>query len=116
MVLPQQAVEFYHPRSPLEIPHAISQASYFITVCFLMLGVSNVVWVPLMVKYGRRPIYIASFVLYMATAAWCAVAKSPSSMLAARALLGCAAGAGEVLGPLTIADIFFVHQRGAMMV
>jgi predicted MFS family arabinose efflux permease len=48
--------------------------------------------------------------------AWSAVADTYTSMLVARALMGCAAGAGEVLGPLTITDIFFVHQRGTMMV
>lgn len=116
VLVPQLANDFYHPASPGAFAKAIAEASYFVTVCFLMLGLSNIAWVPLMVKYGRRPIYITSFALYMATAAWCACARSPSSMLAARALLGCAAGAGEVLGPLTIADIFFVHQRGRMMV
>jgi hypothetical protein len=48
--------------------------------------------------------------------AWAASAKTCSSMVAARTLIGFAAGSAEVLGPLTIGDIFFVHQRGAMMV
>lgn len=69
-----------------------------------------------MVKFGRRPIYIAAFLLYCGTSAWCAVAKSYGSMLAARTLMGFACGAGEVLGPVTISDIFFVHERGTTMV
>ncbi|KAI1339174.1 major facilitator superfamily domain-containing protein [Xylariaceae sp. FL0016] len=115
VVIPNMAISFFGPPGPFFL-HAIGQASYFFTVAALMMGVSNVVWVPLMVKYGRRWVYIASFILYAATCVWCACAKTYGSMLAARAILGCAAGAGEVLGPLTIADIFFVHERGTMMV
>lgn len=115
VVLSNMAITFFGPPGP-HFAAAIQKSSYFITVCALMMGVSNVVWVPLMVKVGRRPVYIFAYAFYCGTAAWCACAKSYSSMLAARALLGCAAGAAEVLGPLTIADIFFVHERGTMMV
>ncbi|KAJ5494933.1 MFS transporter [Penicillium diatomitis] len=115
VILPNMAITFFGPPGP-HFAAAISKASYFITVCALMMGVSNLVWVPLMIKFGRRWVYILAYALYCGTAAWCATAESYSSLLAARAILGCAAGAGEVLGPLTIADIFFVHERGAMMV
>lgn len=108
-------IDFFGPPGPSFL-HNVAKTAYFFTVTALMMGVSNLVWAPLMVKYGRRPAYVASFTLYAATSIWSAVADSYSTMLVSRALMGFAAGAGEVLGPLTIADIFFVHQRGTMMV
>lgn len=119
ITIPEQAIEFYGPPQIIGKPafyHGISQVAYFFTVAALTMGVANIVWIPFAVKYGRRPVYIITFILYAATSVWCALAKSFGSMLAARTILGCAAGAAEVLGPLTIADIFFAHERGAMMV
>ncbi|CAK7213470.1 hypothetical protein SBRCBS47491_001810 [Sporothrix bragantina] len=114
VVLSQMAITFFGPPGP-DFLSAIAKSAYFVSVCALMMGISNVVWVPLMIKYGRRPVYIFAYVLYCGTSIWCAKADSFASMLVARVLLGCAAGAGEVLGPLTISDIFFVHERGTMM-
>ncbi|ERS97464.1 MFS transporter [Sporothrix schenckii 1099-18] len=114
-VLTNITISFFGPPGPTFLA-AIAKAAYFITVCALMMGMSNLVWVPLMIKFGRRPVYIGSYLLFIGTTAWAASATSYSSMLAATALLGCAAGAGEVLGPLTISDLFFVHERGTMMV
>lgn len=115
VLLTEMAITFFGPPGPNFLT-AISKAAYFVTVCALMMGLSNVVWVPLMVKFGRRPVYIVAYLLYCGTSIWCAKAETYGSMLAARAILGCAAGAGEILGPLTISDLFFVHERGAMMV
>ncbi|KAJ5389286.1 uncharacterized protein N7496_000354 [Penicillium cataractarum] len=92
------------------------KASYFQTATSLMIGVGNLFWVPLATKYGKRPVYIASFLLLTVCSVWCGVAKSFESELAARIILGTACGAPEIIAPLTLADIFFLHQRGTMMV
>lgn len=70
---------------------------------------------PIIVKYGRRPAYLISFTLYTATAIWSGVSKSYGSELAARIVMGLAAGSGECVAPLTIADTFFLHERGTIM-
>ncbi|KAH9888733.1 major facilitator superfamily domain-containing protein [Xylariomycetidae sp. FL2044] len=121
VLIPDMAITFFGAPPPgpgylADFLRAVGQTSYFFTVAALTMGVSNALWVPLMINYGRRPVYVASFLLLSATCAWSARAASFAGMLAARTLLGCAAGAGEVLGPLTIADLFFVHERGRMMV
>lgn len=46
--------------------------------------------------------------------AWTSVATLYASIMAARLVTGWGAGAVEVLVPLTIADIFFLHERGTM--
>jgi MFS family permease len=93
----------------------ISRTAYFFTTTALMQGMGTLLWMPLIVKYGRRPVYILSFVLYTACALWAGASTSYSSELASRIIMGVAAGAAEVLAPLTISDIFFLHERGKVM-
>jgi MFS family permease len=109
-------IDFFHtpPTVPAFGP-AIAKIAYFFTSAALLQGVGNLIWMPLIVKYGRRPVYLSSFTIYTACAIWCGVAKSYNSELAARIIMGFAAGSGECLAPLTIADIFFLHERGLVM-
>jgi MFS family permease len=93
----------------------ISKVAYFLTAATLMQGVGNLFWMPLIIKYGRRPVYLGSFTLYTISTVWCSVANSYGNELAARLVLGFSSGVMECLAPLTITDIFFVHERGAIM-
>lgn len=93
----------------------IPKVAYFFNVSALTQGVGNLVWVPLMIKYGRRPVYIASFIIYLFTIVGSGLATTYGGEMTARTILGLAAGAGECLAPLTIADIFFLHERGLVM-
>lgn len=106
--------DFFGPPGPA-FEGYIAKASYFFTTTALLQGMSNLIWMPLIVKFGRRPIYVISFVLYTACAAWAGGANSYGSELAARILMGAGAGASETLAPLTISDIFFLHERGTIM-
>ncbi|EXK27068.1 hypothetical protein FOMG_16331 [Fusarium oxysporum f. sp. melonis 26406] len=98
-----------------DLPDSISKISYFITATTLLQGMGNLIWMPLVVKFGRRPIYVISFVLFTATTFWAGGASTYDSTLAARILLGFSSGAAECLAPLTISDIFFLHERGTIM-
>lgn len=80
-----------------------------------MEGVGILFWMPIIVKYGRRPVYIGCYGAYCACCAWAGVAKSYGSELAARIFLGFFSSAGLSVAPLTIADLFFLHERGAIM-
>jgi MFS family permease len=94
---------------------AIAKVAYFFTSTALLQGMGNLIWMPLIVKYGRRPVYLASFTLYTGCAIWAGVSRSYASELTARIFMGFAAGSGECIAPLTIADIFFLHERGLIM-
>lgn len=94
---------------------AIPKVAYFFTTTSLLMGVSCFIWVPLANKYGRRPVYIASYLIYTAAALALVFIDSYGYFLAGRILLGFGAGAAETIAPITVADIFFLHQRGAMM-
>jgi len=95
--------------------YAIGKVAYFFTTTALLQGTGNLFWMPLILKYGRRPIYIISFTGYLATILWAGFAKSYSSELASRIVMGFFAGSGECVAPLTISDLFFLHERGFYM-
>ena len=94
---------------------AIAKVAYFFTTTSLLQGTSNLFWMPLILKYGRRPMYLISFIGYFATILWAGFAKSYASELAARILIGFFTSAGECIAPLTISDLFFLHERGFYM-
>ena len=94
---------------------ALSKASYLFSGAAFVQGMSNLVYMPLIIKYGRRPVYIFSFLVYGGCSLWAGLATDFPNELAARLVLGFAGGSAECLAPLTIADIFFLHERGLIM-
>ncbi|KAL5363877.1 major facilitator superfamily domain-containing protein [Aspergillus floccosus] len=66
----------------------------------------------LAVKYGKRPIYLITTLGLMVSCFWAAEAKSFASLVAARAICGICMAPLEALIPASIADIWFVHERG----
>ncbi|RHZ45161.1 uncharacterized protein CDV56_103435 [Aspergillus thermomutatus] len=86
-----------------------------LTLNFLFLGIGNIFWVPVAVKFGKRASLISSMLLQAGALIWCAVAGGYDSLLGARCVLGFAAAAGESIVPEVVADIFFVHERATMM-
>jgi MFS family permease len=94
---------------------ALSKMSYVFSGTAFAQGMSNLVYMPLIIKYGRRPVYIFSFIVYGGCSLWAGLAKDYPSELAAWLVLGFAGGSAECLALLTIADIFFLHERGLIM-
>jgi len=110
----QMAMDFGNgPKTNLAV--IIPQVAFFFTTSALTQGTGNLLWQPLINKYGRRPIYIISFAGYFLTALWSGITSNYTSELVARILLGFFSGAGECLGPTTISDVFFLHQRATAM-
>ncbi len=94
---------------------AINKTAFFFTTTALMQGTGNLIWMPLVNKYGRRPIYIISYTIYLVCAIWASQTTTYGSFLASRILMGFGSGAAETMAPLSIADIFFLHERGLVM-
>lgn len=116
VVITQVTADFFGPPPEnVNFVADISKTAYFFTTTALMQGIGAFLWMPLINKYGRRPVYVSSFVLYTVCAIWAGASKSYGSELASRIVMGAAAGAAEVLAPLTISDIFFLHERGTVM-
>jgi len=68
--------------------------------------------VPISTSFGRRPAYIFSQLINIASAIWRARAKTYGSFMGACVLNGIGAGPAETVQPAVIADIFFLHDRG----
>ncbi|RDL31070.1 Uncharacterized protein BP5553_09859 [Venustampulla echinocandica] len=98
----ETAMDFFPAAGPAGMVGAISKTSYFFTCTALLQGVGNFFWMPLVNKYGRRPVYLASYALYFAVALWLSFTNSYASFLTARILMG-------------FASVFFLHERGAVM-
>ncbi|KAF6813337.1 hypothetical protein CSOJ01_04681 [Colletotrichum sojae] len=94
---------------------AVARTAYFFTTTALLQGVGNFFWVPMANKYGRRPVYVASYAIYFACTIWLILDRSYAGFLAGRVLMGFGAGAAETIAPISIADVFFLHERGTVM-
>ncbi|KAI5464149.1 major facilitator superfamily domain-containing protein [Mariannaea sp. PMI_226] len=75
------------------------------------LGVGSVIASPTAILWGKRPVYLASSILFIATELWCAWSPSFNSLLIARVFQGIAVSPVECLPSATIAEIFFLHER-----
>ncbi|KAJ5679918.1 Major facilitator superfamily domain general substrate transporter [Penicillium macrosclerotiorum] len=85
----------------------------FTGVCILVLGFSNFFWIPIQTSYGRRPVLIFSTLICLVSNVWRALATSYGSYMGACVLNGFGAGPAETSQPEIIADIMFLHERGA---
>ncbi|KUL91749.1 hypothetical protein ZTR_01398 [Talaromyces verruculosus] len=82
---------------------------------FLMAGWTNVIWQPLALTFGRRPIILLSLLFCVAISEWTAWIDHYPSWAAARCLYGLACAPVEVLPQICIPDVFFAHERGAFI-
>lgn len=81
-------------------------------IYFLFIGYSNLVWQPLAINYGRRPVLLLSFLLVIIMALWQAWCTTTGQWYANRILMGISAAPVETLPELIFADLHFSHQRG----
>ncbi|KAI1121912.1 major facilitator superfamily domain-containing protein [Nemania abortiva] len=61
---------------------------------------------------GRKPLYVASMAVFGGATAWCALAQSIGSFIAARAVCGLGAGGMMTCGAIAISDCVPIQQRG----
>jgi MFS family permease len=72
----------------------------------------SLLWNTLAVKYGKRPVYLITSVGLAVTCFWAAAANTFGNFVAARVVQGLCMSPMEALIPASIADIWFVHERG----
>jgi MFS family permease len=92
-----------------------TKAGYLVCFNVLCLGVGNIFWIPLMRCIGKRLVYLIALPLLFAANIWGFFAKSYGSLLASCIVSGFAASAGDATVPAVVADLFFVQERGSMM-
>jgi MFS family permease len=86
-------------------------ASYQTTVVITVNGIALFLWVPLTNVYGRRPIYLATSMIGFVSILGSAYTQNFGQLVGARIINGFFPAA-MALGPATVVDLFFFHQRG----
>ncbi|KAJ5090617.1 MFS general substrate transporter [Penicillium argentinense] len=84
------------------------------SVNFVGLATGCILFIPLAKKYGRRPVYIVSTALMLATSYWTSRLNSLTELYICNLLQGLGGAVNEAIAEITIADLFFVHHRGTM--
>ncbi|KAK0731675.1 major facilitator superfamily domain-containing protein [Lasiosphaeris hirsuta] len=113
------AMDFFPGANPATNPaffgESVAKVAFFFTGTALLQGMGNFIWVPIANKYGRRPTYVLSYLIYTGCGIWLCFDHSYNGFLAGRIMMGFGAGAAETIAPITIADVFFLHERGTVM-
>ncbi|KAG5361859.1 putative MFS-type transporter [Yarrowia sp. C11] len=80
---------------------------------FLFLGLGCLVWQPLGQQYGKRPMYLISLLLTLASQIWSAhAATSNGHWIGSKIFQGLVQAPIESLCEVTISDVWFEHERG----
>ncbi|CAI7621284.1 unnamed protein product [Penicillium glandicola] len=78
------------------------------------LAVGCIFFMPLVYKYGRRPVYIFSIALQFASCVWQAEMYTIGDLMGSGLISGIGGAISEIIVQVTIADVFFVHQHATM--
>lgn len=92
--------------------HAANAASWLSTAFLL----TSTAFLPLFGRvsdaFGRKPVYLFSITLFFITTAWCGLARSIGSFIAARAVCGMGAGGVFSMGQVISSDLVRIEYRG----
>lgn len=83
-----------------------------IGIQYLFFGWSNLLWQPLGLTYGRRPVILFCGLACMLCTIWSAYVTSSGEWYVNRLLVGSFYGPVETLIEVCISDMFFAHERG----
>lgn len=82
---------------------------------FLFLGLGCLVFQPLAMQYGRRPVYLFSTLATALLSVWQPYITTNGVWIAAKILAGFVTSPIEALPEASISDLFFEHERATFM-
>ncbi|KAI0181747.1 putative MFS transporter [Hypoxylon sp. FL1284] len=89
-----------------------SVASELVSYPNLIFGLGSVIFVPLYLKYGRRPVMLFSLVTFAAGLIGASQATTYGGLMAARLIHCFGSSVCEAIPTSLVNDIFFIHERG----
>lgn len=92
--------------------HASNSASWLSTAFLLTSTAFQPLYGRISDTVGRRPLYLFGLISLAMTTAWCALAGSIGSFIAARAFCGLGAGAVLAMGSIMTNDLVSIEVRG----
>lgn len=105
---------FYIP-TYAALGYGYADITHLMTYPTLFMGIGNIIGMPIALAVGRRIVLLGSTIILVVSAVLCACATNYEWHLAARMVLGLAAGQSEALVPLITSEIFFVHERSTFL-
>ncbi|PYH63816.1 MFS general substrate transporter [Aspergillus vadensis CBS 113365] len=96
--------ESFHPNN--------TQLLLITGVCILSFAYANLIVVPCSNIFGRRLTFLVFLAISIASYVWEALASSYTSFIVARVVNGAGAAACETIPMQTVADLFFLYERG----
>ena len=73
----------------------------------------TLILVPLYLKFGRRPVLLASMIIFLAGLIGASQATTFAGLMTARCFHAFGSGVCEALPVQIVNDIFFLHERGS---
>ncbi|CAK3793188.1 MFS general substrate transporter [Lecanosticta acicola] len=107
---PILAAGFNNVAHDFDIPEA--RVALTTGLYMLGLGLGSVLLSPTAILYGKRPVYLVAAICFIVSAIWCAVSPNFASLVCARVFMGFAVSSVECLPSATIAEIYFLHEKG----
>lgn len=96
----------------LNFSNEILNDSYAAATAALMVG--GLTLIPFALKFGRRPVYVGSLAVQFGMAIWYARTYTVGDLMGTN-IVSCFVGAlSEIMVQMTVADVYFVHERGLM--
>ncbi len=91
-----------------------SEEVAILTISLFVAGycVGPLFWGPVSESYGRRPVFVISFIFYTGFQVGCALSRNTGSILVFRFLSGCFASAPLTNSGALLADIWEIDHRG----
>ena len=103
------SIDTYLPAFPTmqaALPATEVQMQLTLTVYFIGFAIVSLFHGAISDSIGRKPVIIATMCVHAAASVGCALSQSIDALLAFRALQGCFAGAGFVVGRAVVRDLF----------
>ena len=91
-----------------------TEAQLTISAFLIAYAGAQLVYGPLSDRFGRRPVLVSSFAIFVAASALCAAADSIDMLLLGRFCQGVGAAASMAIGRACIRDIYGTKATGAM--
>ncbi|CUM65861.1 uncharacterized protein PRCAT00003510001 [Priceomyces carsonii] len=82
---------------------------------FLFLGIGCMIFLPLSLQFGKRPVYLFSLLACCLISIWQPYATTSGTWIGSKILQGFVAAAVEALPEVSISDVFFEHERATWM-
>ena len=90
-----------------------SNAASWLSTAFMLTSTSfNPLFGRVSDAIGRKPLYLFSLAMFVATTVWCALAQSMVSFIIARAFCGLGAGGVMAMGAIMTNDLVRIEVRG----